>query len=98
VRGSEGCMGEVVDTHWCPVGRRVGIGETVTVMWGLKSASMPDTTDTLIQTAFHFGRKDLEERVLRRELAQRGRPLDPRQAELEATIFALKAWIPRSSA
>lgn len=39
-------------------------------MWGLKSASMPDTTDTLLQNAFPFGRKDIEACVLRREETQ----------------------------
>jgi hypothetical protein len=61
---------------------------------GRKSVSMPVATEALIRAAFHFGRMDLEARVLRRQQAQQGRPVDPREAELEATICALKALDP----
>jgi DNA invertase Pin-like site-specific DNA recombinase len=61
---------------------------------GRKSVSMPEATEALIRAAFHFGRMDLEARVLRRQQAQQGRPVDPREVELEATICALKALDP----
>ena len=61
---------------------------------GRRSVSMAEATDALLRAAFHFGRLDLEERVRRRHRARQGRPVDPREAELEATITTLKALDP----
>jgi len=58
---------------------------------GRKSISMPEATEALMKAAFHFGRIELEARVLMRQKAKEGRPVNPREAELEATICALQA-------
>ena len=55
---------------------------------------MPEATDALMKAASHFGRIELEARVLMHQQAKEGRPVDPREAELEATICALQALDP----
>ena len=57
---------------------------------GRKSVSMPEAAEALIRAAFYFGRMDLEARVLRQQQAPQGRPVVPRETELEATICALR--------
>ena len=58
---------------------------------GRRSISLPDTTEVLIRAVFHFGRLDLEKRVLNYQQARKNAPISPREAELEATITTLQA-------
>ena len=59
---------------------------------GRRSISMPEATDLLIRATFYFGREELEQRLIRYRQAQQRRQLDPREAELQATIQALEAF------
>ena len=57
---------------------------------GRRSVLMDEATDLLIRAAFHFGRLDLEKRILNQQRAKANRAIDPREAELETTIATLK--------
>ena len=62
---------------YCPLGRR--------------STPINAATDALVRAAFHFGSQILRKRAQLLHSQEQNTPVDPRQAELESTIQALKS-------